>query len=71
MPDNTDSGTDSTPKDSGAPKDAGQAMEWSMARLRAAVLFRRNNPNVEEWERINDRNNFARGIAEAMKRKPA
>jgi hypothetical protein len=53
------------------PRDGEEALSRAMDRLRAAVLFRRTNPKVDEWERINNRNNFARGIADSMRRKPA
>lgn len=61
MPDNANDSPDSS----------GEALQRAMDRLRLAVQFRRNNPKVTEWERINDRNNFARGIAESMRGRPA
>jgi hypothetical protein len=47
---------------------ADQAREWSMSRLRNAILGRRENQRrVNDWRDIDVRNNFGPSIAAAMR----
>jgi hypothetical protein len=50
------------------PVNADQAREWSMSRLRNAILGRRENQRrVNDWRDIDVRNNFGPSIAAAMR----
>lgn len=47
---------------------ADEAKARSWRRLRRAVLHKQENPGAREWEKIDDRNNFAPSIEETMRK---